>query len=117
MICFEVTINGKKVCTAGIEGIGVLTAIFDFARRKKDGEEIVQEGPHLKIGGLNCHGKNDDENLDWVKRHLSVGDEVSIRIIDSLQIDQPKTRKRSDPEFVEKQQRKYYEKLKREYGD
>jgi hypothetical protein len=122
MICFEIHINGKKVCTAGVDSpYGVLTSILTWVRRdlrqfqlEKRGK-IQEEEINFDVGGHISHGKNDHENLKWIKESLSIGDEITIRIIDLDKSDEPLERKRSDPDFVEKQKRKYFEKLKEEY--
>lgn len=61
------------------------------------------------------HGKNDYEHLDWIKRHLKIGDEINIRVVETSNLTKPISRKREDPKLVEKSKRKYYESLKKEY--
>lgn len=115
MICFEITINDEKICTAGlVNGRGVLTTIIDRLMREP-AEEDQGEAAHVTVGGLANYGNNDTEHLDWVKRPLSVGDQVSIRVVDSDDIDDPVSRERIDPDFEEKEERKYYERLKKKY--
>ena len=122
MICFEVKINGQKVCTAGINSeYGIVTAILEWVRRDLKNfpvgnrSDVPEEELNLNVSGAITHGKDDHENLSWDHRSLSVGDEVNIKILDSSQIDEPKSRERADPDFVERAKREYYEKLKREY--
>ena len=120
MICFEITINGEKICTAGIEHeYGVLSSILTWVNRNKTqagkSTEDSEEELFLDVGGLITHGDNDHGNLKWVKRKIKPGDEIAIRVIESDSCSQPSSRTKQDPEFLDKQKRKYYEKLKEEY--
>lgn len=124
MICFEIHINGKKVCIAGIDSeFGVLSSILTWVKRDlkefpdQKRENIQEEELKFDLGGHISHGKNDYENLDWIRKSLSVGDELTIKIIESDEYDEPYKKERSDPDFVEKQKRKYLEKFKQEYKE
>jgi hypothetical protein len=90
MLAFEVYINGKKRCTAGIRGPCVLTAALCWVLREPGSRRKRQE-LNLGVGGLN--GRS-DEDLQWLQRDLQRGDEVTIRIIEAAQVDNPKTRRR-----------------------
>lgn len=54
MKCFEVTINGEKMCTAGIGDSGALTAIISFATkhnmlRNSRGKWLMLEGQVAEV--------------------------------------------------------------------
>lgn len=117
-VAFEITINDEKKIVAGIEGVSVLSFILCYqkALRDKNKDENINS-IDLRVGGLLHHGKHDDEHLDWIKRHLKIGDEIKIRVVESFKVTQPIARRREDPQLVEKAQRKYYESLKQEYGE
>ncbi len=107
MIRFEVHVNGEKVCTAGLDDEGVLTTIITFAARteqsydehrkrcKTEGveppsrEEWLERKLDLSVGGL---GAPSDQHLDWVRRNLSEGDTVSVKILGPGEFDEPKRR-------------------------
>ena len=120
MICFEITINGEKICTAGIEQeYGVISSILTWVKRKKAPaetcSEVSEEELFLDVGGLITHGNNNHENLKWLKREIEAGDEITIRVIESDSCTQSSSRTKQDPDFLEKEKRKYYKKLKKEY--
>jgi hypothetical protein len=122
MIAFEIEINGKKLCTAGIDAkFGVLTSILSWAKRDvghisdEAKAKLLEEELKLTVGGHISYGKDDYENVQWSGRELKPGDQIEIKIIETDEADEPKTKKRSDPKFVELQKRKYFEKLKKEY--
>lgn len=82
MIAFEVWVNGEKKCTAGVGDEGVLTVIVNGP-----------DHPHLSVGGL-----SGEEHLRWLKRGfmLKVGDEVTVRVVETEAVDEPVDRYRSE---------------------
>ena len=107
MIAFEVHLNGKKLCLAGLEEFGDLCAHLDRRHgphvssvtafgNKFDLTELVIAGvgvrykskkaPHLKRGFAYS------ESLDWVRRKIGPGDEVTIRVVKVDSCDSPRKR-------------------------
>ena len=122
MIAFEIEINGNKLCTAGIDAkYGILTSILSWAKRdvsqlsEESKAKVPAEELKLTVGGHISYSKDDYENVQWSGRELKPGDQIKIKIIETNEADEPKTKKRSDPKFVELQKRKYFEQLKNEY--
>ena len=119
MIAFEITINGEKTCTAGVDSdYGVLTSILLWAKRDVSqlSDEVRKKVPEeelkFTVGGQRTYQEKAPENLQWIEEQLKPGDEIIINIIDTSEIDQPKIRERQDPEFIKKQKLRYYQKLK-----
>ena len=65
MICFEIFVNGKKICTAGIDSeFGVLTSIVTWVKRDltqiplEERHKIPEEELDFNVGGpvLERHG-------------------------------------------------------------
>ncbi|MGD0949603.1 MAG: hypothetical protein ABSA52_19520 [Candidatus Binatia bacterium] len=117
MIAFQVAVNGSEVCTAGISDFGVVSAIVTWVRRtpakSADGKSIEEE-PTFDVGGLDSSA---GAHLKWLKTTLAVGDTITVRIVDRSRVDSPCERRKEDPEEVARAQRRYYERLKREYGE
>jgi hypothetical protein len=95
MKCFEVTINGKTICTAGIED-GVLSAILSYAKRRiisSEGSEDqaleINESLDIRVGGLEDIEPGASAHVEWLVQEISVGDEIRIKIIDSTTCDEP----------------------------
>ncbi len=116
--------NGSRICTAGVKGRGVLSAITTWVERvahdPNTGDPIeakFEEELTLDVGGLAQDHDGANVHLKWFGRALHIGDEIRIKVIRASHVDEPKTRKREDPDLVEKQKRRYYERLKREYGE
>lgn len=103
MIALEVTLNGRRLCTAGAADVSVLTAILSFVGKRHELE--------LEIGGL-----ADEAHLKWLSPgRLSLGDEVTVRIVETDRPDPPATSQRDDPALIEEGERRYYERLKQKY--
>ena len=99
MKSFEVKINGKKQCTAGVGQNGVLTAILSFAKGTRASPETDQgsesESLDIRVAGLANIDPGTSEHLEWLHQDLSVGDEITIKIVEVLECDEPKTKETS----------------------
>ncbi|HKC63904.1 MAG TPA: hypothetical protein VKB86_09715 [Pyrinomonadaceae bacterium] len=92
MTCFEVTINKKLVCTAGVNDVGMLLALVELAKRKPQSKgQRNRDYIKLRVGGSEA---NDGriEQLDWLNRRIKVGDEIKIRVVEASRSDKPKSR-------------------------
>ncbi|UBF26432.1 hypothetical protein K9N68_33880 [Kovacikia minuta CCNUW1] len=115
MLAFEVSINANRVCTAGIDDYGVLTSILTWVKRQPDILESDRfEELTLDVGGLLS---NVNESLSWLKPEVSIGDSITIKIVDIEQVDEPFQRDREFFKEIEKRKRDYYNQMKKEYGD
>ena len=92
---FQIVINGRKICTAGIKDYGVLSAIASWVLRdpaKYDSqkhpslEEFSAEELDFRVGGL----LNDGTHVEWHKQEVKPGDEITIKILKSGEYDEPK---------------------------
>jgi hypothetical protein len=99
MIAFEVSLNGKRLCTAGAEDLSVLTAVVTACGRL--GEKTVPARPdqkgreiHVHIGGLTARrDPNADVHVNWNKtRFLEVGDVLKVRIRETDKVDRSTAR-------------------------
>ena len=124
MIAFEVHVNGKRVCTAGVGRKGVLSAIASWVsrvgRNRKTGKLLrgkFEEELSFDVGGLARDPDRASVLLQWMDHGLRVGDEIRIKVLKTSKVDKPRSRRREDRALVERQKRHYYEQLKREHGD
>jgi protein tyrosine phosphatase len=89
MRAFEVSVNGEKVCLAGIGDDGVLTTIVHCAARQGG------VGVFLQVGGLISQTK---EHVNWInEKPLSVGDNLQVKIVETDAADNPIEKYRLDP--------------------
>jgi hypothetical protein len=104
MIAFEIIMNGKKIATAGMSEAGTLAvsavrgrhALKNFPedyqeeiKKISDAEEFEKENIVLSIEG-NLEGKAKDNNLTWHRGHLNPGDEITIKVIETEEVDDPR---------------------------
>ncbi|HZI14765.1 MAG TPA: hypothetical protein VE153_30635 [Myxococcus sp.] len=94
MICFELSVNDKKVATAGVPGDGTLTQTVAWVRRPGD----AHDGLYLTLNGHETHADvMAQAHVDWGRVNLKVGDVVTLRIVEGGTVDAPQSRK-SNPE-------------------
>ena len=115
MLAFEVYINGKKRCTAGIRGPCVLTAALCWVLRERADRRRKRKELHLGVGGLVSRS---DEFLEWLQRDVQPGDEVSIRVTEAAKVDKPKKRSRwrATPGQIKLRKQAHVRRLAKELG-
>jgi hypothetical protein len=93
---FELSLNGKPVATAGVNGYGVFTAYVIRVKHDPSNFERVSGGPETidewsveqmsaGLGG----GERDRGYNNWGRWGLKIGDEVTIRILGAGDADPP----------------------------
>ena len=116
MLVFDVFLNGRKLCRAGVGQGGVLTAFVTWAAsqrgtpRRVRGSRPYRTKPVLQVGGL-----ADDTHRNWCRRMLATGDRVTIRVASADAFDPPASEEPRDPELVRRAEREYYLRLKRRF--
>jgi hypothetical protein len=83
MKAFDVRLNGKQLYVAGIAGNGSLNTMIDYTAGR-GGHRLS-----LRVGGL---ADDADEFVFWSVVPLSVGDEVTLKIVEADSVDPPQTR-------------------------
>ena len=93
MTCFEVSINEKLVCTAGInDETGMLLALLElFKRQKQSKGRHRRDYLKLRVSGSEI---NDGclEQVHWLNQQVKVGDVIKIKIVETSKFDKPKSR-------------------------
>jgi hypothetical protein len=107
MRAFEVYLNGKRLCVAGIGDDGVLSTIVDHVVGKGRNQQT------LRVGGLISPT---GEHVIWNRRRLKIGDEVRVKIVESASIDRPKERIRLDPKEDLRRQKQYVRDMAKKLG-
>jgi len=87
MIAYEVYINGDKVATVGLnEGVVSAIANWTFIRSDLAHDPKTEWNAGLSVGGLDHITNN---HLNWLRRDLQVGDEVTLKLVDVESVDVP----------------------------
>ena len=85
MRALEVSLNGKRLCVAGVGDNGVVsTNISCVLRNGKD--ELF-----LYTGGISNEGQ---EFWRWHNRNVKVGDVIQVAVIETAKADRPRHRER-----------------------
>ena len=118
MIAFEVSLNRKKICVAGVGDIGVLSTLLSWVRREGRNTETgepgrIEEELTLSVGGLMS---STNEHVQWTESALTVGDEVCIRVTELESVDAPRDRRTEDPVEDAKRQQNYVEEMAKRFG-
>jgi hypothetical protein len=105
---FEIKLNDKKLCRAGLESdFYIISCMLGSIRRKNENTEEI----YINVGGLDSIT---NENVDWINRTLNKGDKISIEVINE-KFDPPTLIHVSDKkEFILEQKINYYYRLKEE---
>jgi len=98
MRTFEIFLNKKRLCIAGLDDDCVLTAMIDCVSR--DGHRL-----DLHVGGL---ASTAGERVSWQDRRLRVGDEIRIRIANQKRADAPAKRFPTDSPAQKLESKKRY---------
>jgi hypothetical protein len=107
MRAFEVYVNDKYVCVAGIGDDGVLNTMVDHVVGNRRSEVF------LRVGGL--IGPT-EEHVLWKRQQLKTGDDVRVKVIETASVDRPKERHRRDPKRELASQKRYVREIARKLG-
>jgi hypothetical protein len=121
MIAFEISIDGRKECTAGLPDPGVTSVIASCVRRSvgdsaEPGSGGTEEELMLDVGGLHHEPDGTSVEVRWLNRPLQPGQVITLAVIETATADPPRITEREEP--VERQRRKqeYYQRLRQELG-
>jgi hypothetical protein len=103
---FEVYVNGERVCLAGVNDTSVADVILDFVGRD-------EKCFHLHVGGLLIP---EGEHVRWQDRHLNVGDEVRIKLVEAASVDEPTKRFRTDAKKRIEAQKRHVRRMAKTFG-
>lgn len=116
MTAFDVYLNNRKLCRAGVGRDGVLNAIVSWvkltgpaaARARRERQPV--EDIRLHVGGLakGVHQR-------WNGSHLETGDRITIEVVEARAVDPPVAKVSHDPVQAAEQERQYYLRLKKKF--
>ena len=116
MLCFEIDVNGTRLCRSGIGEFGVLVAQVSWIKRDPARTELVSHPDAFEEElGLQIRGLSEEAHLHWPSPDLKRGDIVTIRVVEIDETDEPARVERIDRDEVERAERKYYERLKKRF--
>jgi Domain of unknown function (DUF6968) len=101
MIAFRVSLNGKKLATAGLPGRHAVSAIISsvvrtdraIGRAARQGGKLSRRELDLHLSGLLSREDGSGAFVDWVRHRLRVGDTIALQIVDVKRPDEPAARR------------------------
>jgi hypothetical protein len=108
MRALKVSLNGERLCVAGIDGDCVLNTMVDHIAGRRGRPEL-----YLRVGGLiSATG----DHLIWRNMRLKDGDEVTVKIVQTDRADRPKRKYHMDSAENEKNTKAYVLAIAKKYG-
>jgi hypothetical protein len=107
MRAFQILLNGKRICLAGIPKDGVLTTTVTYVPFRKRRET------RLYVGGLELP---ENEHVFWKEAILRTGDEVRIKIVETKTTDKPLDRYPRDLAAEAAAEKRQARKLAKKFG-
>ena len=107
MRAFEISLNGKRLCLAGVGKDGVLSTTITHVPFRKRRET------RLYVGGIVLP---QDEHVFWKQSILHLGDEVRLKVVEKEKVDVPRERVRRDPAAEANAQKRYVRKMAKKFG-
>lgn len=121
MLAMEVKKNGRKVCVAGADDLGVLTAslsaggplgprTWDFTGKAS------KPDMHLRVGGLTSRSGAPDDHVNWIGHmEIQIGEAVTLRFIETDKADSPAESHPAKRKSPSSDEREYFKGIKEEY--
>jgi hypothetical protein len=93
----------------------VLTAAVCWVLRNPAERRLRRKELNFGVGGMVSRS---DEFRDWLQRDLRVGDEVTVRIIETATVDKPTKRRRvrATPAQIRRRKQAHLKRLAKELG-
>jgi hypothetical protein len=107
MRAFEIFLNGKRLCLAGVGKDGVLSATITHVPFRKRRET------KLYVGGIVLP---QDEHVFWKESTLSLGDELRLKVVEKERVDAPRERTPRDPAAETRAQKQYVREMAKKFG-
>ena len=90
MLAYQITINGERVVTAGVQQ-GVVSAIANWLYLPSGETPSATDEWHAGFS-LAALDKLDSEHLKWLQLDVRVGDEIIIKLVETATVDEPTER-------------------------
>jgi hypothetical protein len=124
MLAFELFVDDRRICLAGMDDWAVMSVILTGVRRRKDNPDDSGR-LDVSVGGLSeTDADGAAYHQRWEKVDFAVGSRVVINLVEADEVDPPVRRYRSDrkvqespfsDEEIEEMEREDYERLKAKF--
>jgi hypothetical protein len=107
MRAFQVSVNGKRICLAGIGDDGVLSTTVTYVPFRK------RQDTRLYVGGLVLPQR---EHVRWRQLQLRIGDEVWLKVVEAKTVDKPRARYQRDVTAEAEAEKRHARELAKKFG-
>jgi hypothetical protein len=90
MLAYQITINGRHIATAGVQQ-GVVSAIANWLCLPAGDSKSSPEAWHAGFS-VAATDEQTSENLKWLRYDVQLGDEISIKLVETETVDEPTER-------------------------
>lgn len=116
MTVFDVYVNDRKVCRAGVGRNGVLSTMINWVKLSGAAAHLAPHRGRPNAGAqLQVSGLSGDTHVLWTDRQLEMGDRISVALARGPAADAPAQVKRRNPGQEQRQLRAYYQQLKKQF--
>lgn len=88
MIVIEIRLNGELKATCGSDSVRQLAALVRVTNPSVSDNTAAEECV-VECSGIRSHDADNDEVLKWVSARIRLGDEVSLRVVQSTKAHEP----------------------------
>ena len=118
-VAFDIFVNGKKPCRAGVGELGVISAGVSWVRRAASTSEnagATSEELFLDVGGLYHDAAGSNLHPHWAHVRLAPGDRVNVRIVRAASFDPASRVSVSTAADIKRGEERYLEHVGKEHG-
>jgi hypothetical protein len=105
MRAFEIYVNGKRICVAGLEQ-GLLLFSIGCSENRRGRSEVGLGMTGIAPGG---------ETVRWQQRSLQINEQVRIKIVEAKTVDKPEVLEKA-PRDSRKHEKAYVRRMAKEFG-
>lgn len=117
-LCFVVSLNGKRLCVAGVDA-GVLHAVISWVggspRTTRKGGRSKAGATDLHVSGLYSPDPETQIHPLWAHRRLRDGDAITLRLVRGAKPDRPHRRTVTTAAGMRENERQYYLRMKKKF--
>ena len=118
MICFDIDLNGKRLCRAGVGESGTIYSgvLWVGGSPQSPKRRGRTRAGTLELAVTGALGSLEQQiHRQWIERQLRPGDTVSITIVRADSADRPRREQVITGASTEELERREYERLKRKF--
>lgn len=86
MIAIEIRVNGQLKATCGTEDMRAIVAVVGASKPRHGDSPFTFS---IECNGVRPKNATTDEVLKWLKTRIALGDDVSLKLVQANEVDEP----------------------------